>query len=120
MAAYRQADWATFVNEATNALTGALGQGVVRSVRLDTAYLPPMDLVGGPGGISTDAVTGEPRFDIGSFLKPKLTIQLAAGNPVVYAPYGDPGEGSWFPILAIAGGLFYLAYELGRRKGRGG
>jgi hypothetical protein len=111
-------DWVSLTNAATDTLTGALGQGIVRSVRLDTAYLPPLDLVGGTDGISTDAVTGEPRFDIGTVLKPKLTIQLAAGRPIVYAPYGDPGEGSWLPLLALAGGLLYGAYALGRRGRR--
>jgi len=111
-------DWIALTNAATDTLTGALGQGIVRSVRLDTAYLPPLDLVGGADGISVDAVTGEPTFDIGTILKPKLTIQLAAGSPIVYAPYGDPGEGSWLPLLAIAGGLLYGAYALGRRGRR--
>jgi hypothetical protein len=117
MPAYQAIDWTALTNAATDTLTGALGQGIVRSVRLDTAYLPPLDLVGGAGGLA-DGVTGEPAFDVGAFLKPKLTIQLAAGAPIVYAPYGDPGEGSWIPLLAVAGGLLYGAYALGRRRGR--
>jgi hypothetical protein len=116
---YQAIDWIALTNAATDTLTGALGQGIVRSVRLDTAYLPPLDLVGGAGeGGITDPTTGEGRFDIGSILRPKLTIQLAAGAPIVYAPYGDPGEGSWLPLLAVAGGLLYGAYALGRRRGR--
>ena len=112
-------DWEAAANVATDtlsqALGGGLGQDLVRSVRLDTAYLPPMDLVGGSG----ETPEGQPpSFDLGAFLKPKLTIQLAAGNPIVYAPYGDPGEASWLPLFAVAGLLFYVAYRAGQRSRR--
>jgi hypothetical protein len=113
-------DWNRVANIATDALSSALGQ-VVQSVRIDTRYLPPMNLVGGgDGGFVGEGGAGEPTFDLGAILKPKLTIQLSAGNPIVYAPYGDPGEGSWLPVIAGAGLFFYIAYALGRRRGRRG
>lgn len=116
MAFYADAasDVSQALNIATDTLSAGLG-GIVRSVRLDTAYLPPMDLVGGSGGIGTGP-SGEPTFDLGSILKPKLTIQLAAGNPIVYAPYGDPGEGSWLPLIAIGGAFVYLIHRAGKRS----
>jgi hypothetical protein len=117
MACYGAIDWDAAAKAATDVLSSQLGQ-VVQSIRLDTAYFPPMQLVGSELEAIATGPAGEPTFNVGALLKPKLTIQLAAGNPIVYAPYGDPGEGSWLPVIAGAGILAYLAYLAGQRSRR--
>jgi hypothetical protein len=106
-------DWSAVAAAATDAFSASLGKSVV-SVRVDTALLPPLEIVGGeestPSGVET--------FNIGRFLKPKLTIQLGVGNPIVYAPYGDPGEGTWLPLIAFAGAALALAYYAGKKSKR--
>lgn len=116
MAYFAAIDWNALANQATDALSSRMGD-IVQGVRLETAYLPPMDLVGGTGGIGTSP-TGAPTFDLGAFLRPKLTVQLAAGGPIVYAPYGDPGEGSWLPLIAVSAAMILLAYRAGQRSRR--
>jgi hypothetical protein len=99
-------------------LSTLLGQ-TVTGIRVDTAYFPPIQIVGQDleSTISTGPA-GEPVFNAGAILRPKLTVDLVAGDPIVYAPYGDPGEGTWFPLIAGGALLFFIAYKLGERRGR--
>jgi hypothetical protein len=51
-------------------------------------------------------------------LKPKLTVYTAA-DPYVLAPWGDPGDVSWWPwikagAVLVAGLAAYGAYKLVR------
>ena len=98
---------------ATSAASGFMSSSVT-GVRVDTTLLPPLQLVGsgaasGGGGLL-------PALDLGSILKPKITITLPFGNPIVYAPYGDPGTASWVPFLLFVAGSLLLAYRLGQRS----
>jgi hypothetical protein len=95
-------------NVAADTLEPRRPGGAVRAPRHGVPA--PLDLVGGAEGVASIR-SGTPTFDIGAILKPKLTIQLAAGSPIVYAPYGDPGEGSLAPIIAVAGGLLYFVRD---------
>ena len=66
----------------------------VDSIRIDTAYGPPivMDHPFEPGSQPSE---------IGLILKPKITIS-AAGNEVTFTPYGEPGETKWPYVQAAA------------------
>ena len=99
----------------TDALGVALGQAVT-SIRLDTAYFPPIQIVGQDltGAITTDA--SGTAVNAGAILRPKLTVQLAAGDPITFAPYGDPGDGSWIPLFLALGAIFGLGYYAGKRN----
>lgn len=98
------------------ALGSALGQAV-QSIRLDTAYFPPIEIVGTDlASVIGTGPSGEATVNAGAILRPKLTVQLAAGDPIVYAPYGDPGEGSWLPLFLSLGVIFGLGYYAGKRR----
>lgn len=115
MAAYQSVDWSAVASAATDALAPLLGQAV-QSIRLETAYFPPVDIVGADlTSLIGSGPSGEATINAGAILKPKLTIQLAVGNPIVIAPYGDPGEGSWLPLFAVLGAIFGIGYYAGKR-----
>lgn len=80
--------------EDVNAIIGIASDpaGIVDSITLDTVYGPQI-LISEP--LKTDAsgnVQGDPVTRV---LKPKVTINLKAGPPIVYAPAGEPGETKW-------------------------
>lgn len=109
-------DWNALAAGATDALSGVLGSAV-QSVKVETAYLPPLNIVGGDVAQAISSSGGGAEgINLGAILKPKITVQLAAGNPIVYAPYGDPGPSSWLPLIAVCGGALAIAFYAGRRS----
>jgi hypothetical protein len=86
---------------------------LVSGILVETAYGPPIYLADPfrptpPGAISPV-----------SYLKPKVTIFLKTGNPVVTAPYGDPGETRWpyiqLGIAALSLAVLYVIFK-GKRR----
>ena len=89
-------------------ITDTLNQ-VVDSVEVRTAYGPTISL-------NQPFAPSPPGNDSGAtkFLQPVFTIYPKAGlgEPIVYAPYGDPGESKW-PFIVTGLGLLigWLAYR---------
>lgn len=79
---------------------------LVKQIRIDTEYGPPI-IIDRP--FSPDAAAGPSPL---KWLKPKITItsNLDAVNPIVSAPWGEPGPTRW-PGTDRAGD---------RRRGRSG
>jgi hypothetical protein len=67
--------------------------GLVRQVSVETAYLPPL--------VIDDPFAPGPPAPILQALKPKITLTLATGKPLVMAPYGDPGQSRWPALRAV-------------------
>jgi hypothetical protein len=71
----------------------------VQSIRVDTAWLPP---------ITSEAPLAGPPSPILTWLKPQITVTYSTGKSFTAAPYGPPGESRW-PLLAaglmVAGAL---------------
>lgn len=120
----------------------------IAAIRVETTYGPPIYIPSpfrkeakaavSSSGTSTEApppVPGQPStvisgqgFDAARILKPKITVEMTSGgDPIVVAPYGDPGPSKWgwvvggiFAVMILAG---YGGIRLGkdvvakRRKG---
>lgn len=88
---------------------------LVKGVKIETAYLPPIELrdpFGAGGGAPNPLLAA---------LKPRITIDAAFGGPITVAPYGDPGESRWPLVqagLVLAGGAIglWLLSRLLRRR----
>lgn len=106
----------------------------IDAITVESALTPPFTMVkplagAGAAAPATPGVPGpsgappptSPSF--AQILKPKLTIYNTVGDPIVLAPYGDPGP--WrlpsmiFTAALVFGGTFALGYFAGkRRRGR--
>lgn len=87
-------------------LTGTLAENVLQAVKgvtVETAYLPTIRL-------NQPFAPGPPNALL-SALKPKISIDIGEGAPIVMTPYGDPGTTKW-PVVALifVGGAFALGY----------
>lgn len=84
--------------------TEDLVKGLVRKVKIETVWGPPIDV-----DVDTLTAPSSGGFDFGKLLKPKVSLQLSTGqNPIVIAPYGEPGPNHWPWVafgLSVVGGL---------------
>ena len=96
----------------TDMLDSAVG-----AIRIESTYGPPVYIpdpfspaaqAAAAGGPAPVVVPGQ-GFDVARMLKPKVTFEMRSGDPVVYAPYGDPGASHWGVVLAIGLGIVLLA-----------
>lgn len=93
-------------------LANSLLQGITK-VTVETAYLPKVEL--------NDPFAPGPPSPLISLLKPKITVEVSNMEPIVMAPYGEPGP-TKFPIvmLVFAAGtvaLAFVAWRFLKRKG---
>lgn len=81
----------------------------IKSIKVESAFLPEIYLP------DPFAPNQEPSAFLQA-LKPKITVELAAGlKPATIAPYGQPGPSAWPAIktaLLMAGLLFLLRRAL--------
>jgi hypothetical protein len=71
-----------------------IAAGLIQSITVETTVSPPF-ILDDPFGSNA-----APNAIL-SLLKPKVSIQLAGGGqPLVSAPYGDPGAG-WYPYIKL-------------------
>ncbi len=79
---------------------------IVNSIQIESAFSPPI--------VMNDPLRPGPPNPMLQALKPRITIQLAAGAPIVLQPYGDPRPTKWPEVKAgvVVGGLLlgYLAF----------
>jgi len=86
----------------------------IKSMTIESEYLPPIHL-------NDPFAPGAPN-PLLQRLKPRVTVTLAdgLGDPVVIAPYGQPGASKWpivqaLGIAAIVGLVVGAAYVVRRR-----
>lgn len=98
---------ADFLDTVTGAITNTLAQTIKR-ITVETAWLPPIviddPLAPTPPGQESTVVRT---------LKPKITIELSTGAPIVSAPYGTPTQ-NW-PMLrniAIGLGIYFVGLKV--------
>ena len=93
----------------------------VQRMTIETSFTPPIDVddpfapTEGPGAVAQ----GKAAL---ALLKPKITLYSVGGDPIIWAPYGEPstwgpmgGSIVLFGLLALAGyGAYKLVFD--RRK----
>lgn len=75
----------------------------VKTIRVYTAYGPPIE-------IDDPFAPGPPNAAI-AWMKPRVEITFAVGNPLVIQPWGDPRPGHWGEVQVggiVAGALAYF------------
>jgi hypothetical protein len=102
----------------------SVGQGLaskfVQKVTVTSALLPDIT-IDDPLGATTPTATSPdiaPSFDFLALLKPKITIYTSQG-PHTVAPWGDPGENTYWPLIVSSLALgsvleLYGTYKLFR------
>lgn len=98
-----------------SSMGNALAAAVEGPMWLETTLLPPIPIV----FTSSDSSSLSPAaLALVQRLKPKITAKIIGDpNPVVIAPFGDPGESQWPMVeigLAVGGVLIggFLVYGL--------
>lgn len=86
---------------------------LVTGLTIETAWTPPLSIA--------DPLKPGPPSPIMRALKPKVTVTLqGASQPMVFAPYGDPGPSRW-PLIKVALivlGAAGVGYLVSRRRRR--
>lgn len=67
--------------------TSDILEGLITRIRVQSAFMP--DVV-----IDDPFKPGPPSPLLGA-LKPKITVELLSGKPIVVAPWGEPGPTRW-------------------------
>lgn len=81
-------------------------ESLVTSLQIDTVWGPTIQLD------DPFAPTPAPNPFL-TAMKPKITIGIQGGAPVVISPYGDPGETQWPKVkVGLLGGLALLLFLL--------
>lgn len=107
----------------------------IAAIRVETTYGPPIyipspfrkeakEAVSSTG--QSTAAPGQPAtvisgqgFDAARILKPKITVEMASGgDPIVVAPYGDPGPSKWGGVVGVIFAAMILASYGGIRLGK--
>ncbi len=84
-------------------LSTILGSSI-ENITIESTYFPPIsiDKPLAPGGGVASAAGGM----VAKLVKPKITITIAGNQPMSFAPYGEPEQSSFAPL--VMGGLSLL------------
>lgn len=75
--------------------------GSVKRVTVETSFFPTLTFE--PTLDANGQPTQPSGFDPLSWLRPKVTVELLAGPPIVYAPRGEPSANYFLHGLGLAG-----------------
>lgn len=134
LASYEASPLDTLLQKVTGTLVTWAGESI-DAVTFESTLTPPFTMVkplagaaaaegGAPAAAGPAGAPAPTSPSFAQVLKPKLTVYMAAGGePIVLAPYGDPGPyrlpSIVFTAALVFGGTFALGYFAGkRRRGR--
>lgn len=85
-------------------VTDSLFSSAVKQVTIKSTMTPDITYTPGPNGQATKTTGGGPGEWILAALKPSFEVQTPAG-PLKVAPYGEPTENYFWPVVAGLGAL---------------
>lgn len=88
--------------------TQDLLRSLIEGVTVETTVLPTVTV--------KDPFAPGPPNPLLQLLKPRITVAVAGSQPLVIAPYGDPGPTRWPVVKLVAFGLLGVGALLVLRR----